>query len=148
MYISLCRHLMKYSLPDIETLVIDLADKIGAPKLFLPSFGSSDGTGRPHIESASNGQLYFVIAERGEEYDGQFATNIKDLLYRVFSQVTFRMANDHEIKHRIPTQDVRRLVFEKQESLLGQLDPAWEIRAKKEHEYILRYHPFRDNIDK
>ena len=139
---------MKYSLQDIETLINDLADKINAPKDLFPSFGSSDGTGRPHIETTSDGQLYYIISERGQEYDRQFATDIKDLLYRVFSHVTFQMANDYEIKNRIPTQDFRRLVFEKQESLLAQLDPSWEIRSKKEHEYILKYYPFKDKSSK
>lgn len=139
---------MKYSLQDIETLINDLAEKIGAPKDLFPSFGSTDGTGRPHIETTSDGQLYFIMSDRGQEYDRQFATDIKDLLYRVFSHVTFILAYDYEIKNRIPNQDFRRLVFEKQESLLAQLDKSWEIRAKKEHEYILKYHPFRDKVDK
>ena len=55
------------------------------------------------------------------------------------------MAVEFELKNRIPEQDLRRIIFAKQEELLGQLNDSWKKRRHKEHQDILKYRPYDDN---
>jgi Immunity protein 63 len=135
---------MKVTLDDIKILIDNLVLKINAPQNLLPTYGQSIDGAHPHIEVDKNGQLYYVIVERGEELKRDFAADTNDLLYRVFNGVTFSMAVDFELNNRIVKEDCRRQIFSKQEELLATLDKGWGIRLEKEHQWILRTHPFDD----
>ena len=135
---------MKVALEDIKILIDNLALKLNAPQNLLPTYGHSIDCAHPHIEVDKNGQLYYVIVERGEELKRDFAADTNDLLYRVFSDITFSMAVDFELNNRIDTEDCRRQMFSKQEELLATLDKNWTIRIEKEHQWILRTNPFDD----
>ena len=54
------------------------------------------------------------------------------------------MACSYELKNRVERQDSRRLMFSKQEELLGTLNTDWEQQAKSEHEAVLARHPYDD----
>jgi Immunity protein 63 len=135
---------MKVTLADIKILIDNLARKINAPQNLLPAYGQSIDGVHPHIEVDKNGQLYYLIVERGEELKRDFAGDTNDLLYRVFSGVTFSMAVDFELNNRIDTEDCRRQMFSKQQELLATLDKDWGKRIEKEHQWVLRTHPFDD----
>jgi hypothetical protein len=136
---------MKFTLEEIKALIDTLAEKINAPKRLLPTYGHSIDGAHPHIEvDESNGQLFYVIVERGQELKRDFAVDVDDLLYRVFSDVTFDMALQFELDNRIENEDSRRQMFAKQEELLGILSDKWQEREKKEHLSILRRNPFDD----
>jgi hypothetical protein len=98
--------------------VNNLAEKINAPSLLLPTFGYTNDGAQPHIEIDKNGQLYYVVVERGQELRRDYALDTNDLLYRIFADITFSMACDYELEHRISTEDCRRQIFAKQEELL------------------------------
>ena len=136
---------MKVTLEDIKALVDTLAEKIDAPKYLLPTYGYSKDGAQPHVEVDKNGQLYYVVVERGEELRRDFALDTDDLLYRIFADVTFSMAVDFEVKHRIEGEDFRRQMFAKQEELLELLNDNWKHREEKDHQWILKSHPFEDN---
>lgn len=135
---------MKISLAELKILIENLAQKINAPQTLLPTYGNSIDGAHPHIEVDMNGQLYYVIVERGEELKRDFAADTNDLLFRVFSSVTFSMAIYFEVNNRIKTEDGRRKIFSKQEELLSMLDMDWKTRIEKDHQWILRTHPFDD----
>ncbi len=135
---------MKPGLDDIKTLVDSLAEKIKAPQNLLPTYGRTVDSAHPHIEIGSNGQLYYVVVERGEELRRDFAIDTNDLLFRIFEGVTFSMACNFELKHRKKNQDFRRQLFSKQQELLGILDKNWEIRQQKDHQQTLAAYPFED----
>ena len=84
------------------------------------------------------------MVERGEELSRDIASDMDDLLFMIFSSVTFSMACDFELKHRRKQEDTRRQLFSKQEELLGVLNEEWKIREQKEHQQILLKHPFKD----
>src|SRR5688500_15522086 len=126
---------MKLSLDDIKNLVDTCAEKIDAPQHLLPTYGYSIDGAHPHIELDRNGQLYYVIVERGEELKRDFAVDTNDLLYRIFAGVTFEMATRFEVNHRIEGEDFRRQMFAKQEEFLGKLDNKWKERMQKEHSW-------------
>jgi len=139
---------MKTTLEDIKKLVDAFAKKINAPERSLPTYGTSADGAHPHIEIDKTGQLSYVIVERGEELERHFAADTDDLLYRVFADVTFEMAISFEGNHRIEGEDFRRQLFAKQEELLVMLRNEWRERKQKEHDWVLRSHPFDDEASR
>jgi hypothetical protein len=135
---------MTPALVQIKTLVDELAQKIGAPQNNLPTYGCSDDGARPHVEVGNDGQLSYVVVERGRELRRDGAVNMDDLLYKVFDSVTFSMACHYEVRNRIKPEDFRRQLFTKQQELLGMLSDAWKLRKQKEYDLILKVHPFED----
>ncbi|MHC0441417.1 Imm63 family immunity protein [Flavobacterium sp. 3-210] len=136
--------MMKYSLEDIKKKVNELALKINAPTNLLPDYGQQIWDANPYIEVDNLGLMYYIISERGQEYERLITDQIDDLLYRIFSSVTFSMASDYELKNRIDDKDCRRIIFDKQEELLGVLSDSWKQKEKAEHQTILKNHPFDD----
>jgi len=135
---------MEKTLTEIRTIVNELAEKINAPTNLLPTFSSPIGDATPNIEVDNSGLYHFVISERGTEYERKITSDLNDLMYWVFSGVTFSMACDYELKNRIKDKDSRRIMFAKQEELLGNLNKDWEERERKEHDSILIRNPFDD----
>jgi len=135
---------MKPTLEDIKALVDKFAEKINAPERHFPTYGYSNDGAQPHIEVDKNGQLYYVIVERGEELRRDVALDTDDLLYRIFADITFSMAVEYEVNHRVKEEDFRRQLFAKQEELLGKLNDKWRQRQQEKHQAILRSYPFDD----
>ena len=131
-------------LKQIESEVERLALRIGASNNVLPTFGFSEQFGRPHIEVDGSG-YHYVVAERGEELKRLTTQSLDDLLYNVFQSVTFTLAVAYELKHRIESQDCRRIMFQQQIELLSALSPEWARRSELEHIQILRDNPFDDD---
>ena len=132
------------SLTEIKADVDRLAAMIGATGYHaLPTYGHTEDFARPHIEVDSHG-YHFVVVERGQVLDRFTTREPDDLLCRIFQGVTFSLAIDYELAHRIETQDCRRLGFQRQVELLSQLSKRWAEREAEEHERILREHPFDD----
>ena len=134
----------KYSLDDIKKRVEELAKIINATTDLLPTYGYSKDFAYPHIEIDNFGRLHYVIIERGQELERKTTENLDDLLYWIFTSVTFSMASDFELKNRIEDKDCRRIMFEKQEELLGQLNESWRLKKNVNHQSILKRHPFDD----
>jgi hypothetical protein len=132
------------TLPEIETRVRELARQVSAPERLLPTFGHSEDGARPHVEVDRDGRLHYVVVERGSELERRTTLELDDLLWQIFQYVTFSMASEFEVKHRIPHEDCRRLIFAKQIELLGMLAPEWANRERANHKTILEHHPFDD----
>jgi hypothetical protein len=130
------------SLGAIESEVRRLAEKLGAPASFLPTFGHSRHDGTPHVEV---GEAYFFVAcERGTEFERRTTGDLDELLFWVFSTVTFSMACDWEVRHRREAEDFRRQLFARQIELLATLSPKWAAREADDHRRILQRRPFND----
>ena len=133
-----------YSLNDIKKKVDELALKINAPKNLLPTYGHIIGDATPCIEIDRNGCMFYVISERGQEYERRKTDKIDDLLFWIFASVTFSMSCDYELRNRIEDRDCRRIMFDRQVELLGQLNETWGEREQAEHQNILKSFPFDD----
>lgn len=131
------------TLQQIEEQVNTLAAKIDAPFDLLPTYGYTRDFAWPHIEVNHNG-MHYVIVERGKEIERITTQDIDELLFRIFSVVTFTIAGKYELQHRVNTQDSRRILFTRQEELLGMLKPAWQQREQAAHTAILQRYPFDD----
>ena len=130
------------SLESVRARVEALAARIGAPANLLPTWGRTEDFARPHVEV--DDRYHFVVVERGEELERISTRDLGELLYQVFQSVTFTLAWDHELAHRRPGPDPRRLAFRRQEELMAALEPAWGQWLAAEHAATLAEHPFAD----
>jgi len=121
----------RVSVNEIKEKVEKLALKINVPADLLPGFGQLKYEAHPYIEMDNRGIMFFVISERGEENERKRTDNIDELLYWIFSGITFSMASNFELKNRIEDKDSRRLMFEKQEELLGILNNPGDKKKMK-----------------
>jgi hypothetical protein len=109
----------------------------------LPTYGHTEDFARPNVEVDSRG-YHLVVVERGQQQSRFTTCDLDDLLFQIFQSVTSTLAVGYELEHRIGTQDCRRIAFRRQVELLSQLSEFWGRREAKEHEHILREHPFDD----
>ncbi|HEY4875610.1 MAG TPA: Imm63 family immunity protein [Puia sp.] len=135
---------MKSNLNSIKEMIDAYAEKINATKNLLPTYGNWKEY-HPDVDIDENGQLYYQIYERGQQLRNDFAYDEDDLCFRVFAGITYTMATEYALKNKVANQDFRRTWFAKQEELLGELNEKWKERQHKEHEAILRFHPFNDS---
>ena len=131
------------TLAEIEVDIHRLAGRIGAPEQALPTYGHTADGARPHIESNAHG-YHYVVVERGQELRRDTTNDLDELLYHVFASVSFGLACDYELAHRVAGQDFRRLLFARQLGLLASLSPAWAERKSRAHQQILQQYPFDD----
>jgi len=131
------------SLNSIKARVNELAKTVDAPTEYLPTYGTSQQTGMPHIEV--DHLYYWVVCERGSELERRSTNDLDELLYWIFSSVTFTMATDFELAHRRSGEDCRRQIFPKQLEILAALSPQWASRRAEELRLVLRSHPFNDS---
>ena len=134
------------TLSQIEAQVEQLATRVGASEYILPTYGRTEDGARPHIEVDSRG-YHYVVVERGQELEHHTTNELDELLYLVFKGVTFSLAINYELKHRVKGQDFRRVLFQRQIELLSALSPDWGERELRQHHETLRQHPFDDNAD-
>ena len=131
------------SLPEIKVEVDRLAARIGASGYVLPTYGYTEDGARPHVEVDVRG-YHYVIVERGRELKRITTDDLDELFYNIFEGVTFSLAGDYEVNHRIEGQDSRRLLFQRQVELLSALSPQWGERESRRHERILHEYPYCD----
>ncbi|MDB5974396.1 MAG: immunity 38 family protein [Nevskia sp.] len=133
--------MIRFDLESVQAEVERLAQLISARADQLPTYGTSEGSGRPHVESFASG-YYYVVAERGTEHSRTPLPHKEELLYWIFRDVSFSVASEYELKHRIPGQDSRRILFAKNLELLEKLNPQWREREALRQDGILMHHPY------
>jgi hypothetical protein len=129
----------------IKTTIDGYAKKIDAPESLLPTYGYSESYLRPYIEIDNRKTIHLKIKKRFWTIKKVSAIDLKHIIYSVFENVTETMAKDYEIKNRINKHDPRRLEFNKQEELLGLINPDYKKWIKNKHEKILMKKPFVDS---
>ncbi len=133
----------KEKLKEIESKVNELSRIIKADPKLLPTYGYTEDFAHPHIEVDDKG-MHFVVIERGQEIYRKTTNNIDKLLYWIFESITFSISSDFELKNRNKREDFRKIMFSKQEELLGLIKSEWKEFKKKEHNEILKKYPFDD----
>jgi hypothetical protein len=127
----------------IRQMIEGFAKIIDAPQNLLPTFSNPDGA-KSNVDIDPYGKLFYETYDRGKQIKKINASNEDDLCYYVFDPITFSMACIFELQHRVESQDMRRIIFDKQEELLGQMKGNWKIRKHDEHQSILKSRPFDD----
>lgn len=119
-----------------------LCAKLGTARSFRTS---AQHDGSAHVEVCAD-SYHYVVTERGAEFERRRTTDPDELLFWLMSDVTFSLACEYEIKHRVRGRDFRRLLFQKQIDLMGQLNADWSERKKQEIERVLVAHPYDDVV--
>lgn len=137
---------VKMTLADVKKQVDTLGERIHAPQTLWPTYGYSVDGALPHIELDSSGNFHFVVVERGRELERRTTAILDELLFWIFDTITFSMACTFELQNRNRAQDFRRILFSKQEELLGCISVDWQEKKRNDHSLILAKHPFADGV--
>jgi hypothetical protein len=70
------------TLSEIEVKVNELAQTIGAPQNWLPTYGYSEQTARPHVE-VSPLAYYYVVTQSGQEIS-RYATQANKIAHKKY----------------------------------------------------------------
>jgi hypothetical protein len=135
------------NLQDIEIDVAARANRIGAKRDDLPTYGRSRDFGYPHVEIEAE-RYHYVIVERGTEIDRRSSADYDDLLYWIFRDITHGLAFAYEMMHRVEDQDCRRIAFPRQIELMRRIDADMAKRLELEIAGILEHWPYDDEPTK
>lgn len=126
----------------IKKRYYELAKQIGAPEKYIQFREHPLGDGSPHIEFST--LYYFVVSERGTEYERRPTNDPDEILYWLISDLTKQMAIEFELTHRIETEDCRRKIFSKHLDLLNSVNSTWADKKQDEYNRILKQYPYND----
>jgi len=101
--------------------------------------------GDAHVEIV-DGNLNYVVTERGAELHRRMADSSDELLYWLMDDVTASIAWKLRLPFffRLSRQDPRRHRFATHMKLLGKLRPEWADRKKEHYSAMLLRYPYRD----
>lgn len=102
--------------------------------------------GSPHVECIG-GEFHYVVTERGSEFERRKTSDAEELLFWLISDLTWAMAVDWEVQHRIRGEDFRRELFRKDIELMSQVSQDWARQKREKYQKILGEHPFDDKND-
>ncbi len=127
--------------------LVDLTNSYGeiinAPENLLSIHFSPRDDGIPYVK-VENNKFFYSASERGYLIFEKETADLDEVLYFLFDRITTTMSTDYELKHRVHGRDSRRKIFAKQIELLGQINPMWAERCKKEIAAVLESSPFDD----
>lgn len=112
----------------LETEISRLAELIGASSYQLVSFNPYVDAGCPYIEIDEDGQLHWIVKERGQLLEHRTTRDPDELLYWAFQSTTFDLASHWEAQHRDDSKDFRVGLWARQAELLHRLNP---LRAQR-----------------
>jgi hypothetical protein len=99
--------------------------------------------GSAHVECVG-GEFNYVVTERGNEFERRRTVDPQELLFWLVSDLTWEMAAEWELQHRIEGEDFRRQLFRRDIELISRIDPEWARRKREKYEKILGEYPFND----
>lgn len=94
-----------------------------------------------------NGIYHYVgVGDRGGIIEEIKSENMEDVLYKIYSGVTFNKATQYAMVNKKKNEDWRRLLFSKQLEILRCINEQYYNRRFDEIQNILISNPYRDNI--
>ena len=105
-----------------------IAEKLAASPRHVHFFTTPQHDGSWHVERNAN-EFHYVVTERGIEIQRRKASDAEEILFWLVSDLTFRMATEWEVEHRIEGQDFRRQLFRKQVELISSVSEEWARRT-------------------
>ncbi len=130
-----------HTISEIKEILKQLAEKINTPDDLIPLFTGSDEIGTTFIELNEN-YYYYKAYDRDVLSINKSTTNFDELLYWVFSDITFMMSSRYESNNRDPKNNRRKAIFSFQLLLLAILSESWKTRREKEITEILITSPY------
>jgi hypothetical protein len=124
------------TLTALATIVSSFGEMLGAPADLLPTFGCNKDFARPEVQ-VHYADYHFIIVERGQELQRSTTSQLEQVLFWIFEAVTFSMAGEYELAHRIEGQDFRIVLFSRQIELLELISPDFADRQRLRYQKIL-----------
>src|SRR5258707_252458 len=122
-----------------------IAQQLAAPAKFVRFATTAQHDGSAHIEFIG-GEFHYVVTERGSEHERRKTSDAEELLFWLVSDLTWEMAVEWEVRHRIQGEDFRRQLFRKDIQLMSSVSEDWARRKKEKYKKILREYPFDDGM--
>lgn len=119
------------SLDEIKQKVKDLANRINAPLDMFLTFGNSRNDGTPDVDVDSH-HYYFVARDRDAVCTNRKTSDLDELLYWIFNEITLLRASAYVRKYCGPGDSPSRMRFTHQLFLLEMLNIKWKERCEKE----------------
>jgi hypothetical protein len=127
---------MAIPVKNIRNIVREIGNGVGAPNSMTVVFEKSPQDGRPHVEIID--EMYALISEeRGVTLSSSVTSDLDELLYWIFKSITFKMSVEYEIKNRRDGEDIRRVLFQHQVSVLRIISERWAKIRSDEIDEIL-----------
>lgn len=128
------------SLIEIKQKVEKIASQIEVNVNLLPHFGISERDGTPHIE-VDESNYFYLVYDRNVKSVNKKTQDANELLYWIFSDITFNMGVSYELENRKPDVNHRKVIFSRQLELLEQINSDWKKRRENEIAEILNKNP-------
>lgn len=125
---------MLLTLPQIESKIREFADIIFAPDEFIPTFGTSNQSGLPHIE-IEDGCYKFVVCENGEELVREAFHDPDELLFKVLHDISFSMACDGVLEEA-GNQGFKEQFFQSQKNIISKINLFYIEKIKQRQDTI------------
>lgn len=123
---------------DLRRKLEEEVKKISNDLTLLPEINNSNDFAKPFIEIDRYGYNY-VCRERGEEIFRKLPFDLNDLLYEVFTDVTYELAIKWEVKNRNEKEDSRLRLFGKQVQLMSTINEDFGERLNNRLQRILKF---------
>ena len=119
---------MLLTLPQVEGKIREFAAIIYAPEEFIPTFGSSNQTGLPHIEI--DDRFYsLIVCENGKELTRETFDDPDELLFKVLHDISFSMACDRVFENT-NYQSFRERFFQAQKNIISKIALEYMDKVK------------------
>jgi len=119
----------------LEKKLKEISNHLDYPIENFPKIGEHNENANPYIQVYENDFLFhYIINERGQEHERKIFTSIDSILYHIVSNITFEMATQYELSHRVENQDCRIILFKKQEELMASINKEWGMKITKENQ--------------
>lgn len=106
---------------------------------------SSDGMGNPFLKLGS-GHVDYVVEERGRIVSSERFYEIDELMYKIFSKLSFNKACDLELDNRSDDSlDSRILIFKYQVEFMKRAGSNWESRIVDHIRNVLLKFPIHNS---
>lgn len=131
------------TIDEIRNQVDQMGMIINAPKKYLQLHNRAIGDGTPYVVISE--KYEYIASERGVLISREETSDIEELLYWVFDDITSKMAGEYELNNRQKYVDTRRLRFQEQIRLMVMLSDSWGERTKNKFDKILTRNPYVDD---
>lgn len=136
----------KVELLKIKKRINQLQRAIEAPKMLRPSYASLGyDADSYYIEIDNLGVMRLIETQKNRTREVRRTKDQDELLYWIFTNITFTMAFTSKRGNNADTYDHRKQIFLKQEELLGRLNPHWKEKKHAEYKAFMKKYPV-DNI--
>jgi len=126
---------MLLTLLQIEGKIRELAGIIHAPEEFIPTVGSSNQTGLPHIE-INDGHYTLIVSENGAELSRESFDDPDELLIKVLQDISFSMACDRVFKDT-SDQNFRERYLYIQKNIISKIYLYYSDKVKLKQEILI-----------